>query len=191
VTAAIFGLLGVVVGGVLSGLITWLLQRGQTRSSARTIARLVYDDFLHSESTLVRSLAAGHWWKDSYLLQEQVAAEDWKLLLGSLPDKPSQAIAGARGWMAYLVALWHEKLPDPTRPPPPLSDADLLLMRDVFARLEWARSQLSQYSGRSFSTFEDGGVLATIEPPKTLQQLGIGPEECTRRRKANYARAAQ
>lgn len=40
-TAAIFGLLGVIVGGVLSGLISWRIERSRERREARAAARLV------------------------------------------------------------------------------------------------------------------------------------------------------
>jgi hypothetical protein len=42
VTAAIFGLLGVIVGGVLSGLVTWRIERLRERQEARAAARLAH-----------------------------------------------------------------------------------------------------------------------------------------------------
>jgi hypothetical protein len=184
VTAAIFGLLGVVVGGVLSGVVTWLLQRNQTASASRAIARLAYDDFLHFQSTLVRALAAGEWWDRSYLLEPQVTTDDWKLLLGQLKDEPSQEVAGARGWMAYLTSR-GAAAPDNQAP----SQQDLQIMRDTFCRLDRGRWQLSgTVSGRRFSSFERGGVLATLEVPRDLAALGISEDACEQRREAGYGR---
>lgn len=195
-TAAIFGLVGVVVGGVLNGLVGWRVQRGQARSSARAIARLAYDDFLHLQSTLVRALAVDRWWDNSHLLEEQVRPDDWKLLLGELDDEPSQDVASAHGWMIYLISRWRTVVPNPLQtplnlpqaPPKPTS-ADLQLMRDTFCRLDRARWQLSgKVSGRRFSTFEEGSVLATLDVPRSLEELRIAPGQCRKRRKAGYGR---
>lgn len=56
---------------------------------------------------------------------------DWKLLLGSLQDEPSQEVAAARGWMNYLIGRWHTSVPAAPAAPgslpiarPPLTDAD-------------------------------------------------------------------
>lgn len=188
-TAAIFGLLGVIVGGILNGVVSWQVQRVQTRSSARAIARLVYDDFLHMQSTLVRALAGEHWWDANHLLKLQVTPEDWKLLLGALADEPSQDVAGARGWMDYLIGCWHTASKTPGHAPPAPTATDVQLMRDTFCRLDRARWQLSgKVSGRRFSSFKDGGVLATLEVPRTLEELGIDTDSCRRRRKAGYGR---
>jgi hypothetical protein len=199
VTAAIFGLLGVIVGGVLNGVVNWWLQRGQASSSARAIARIVYDDFLHMQSTLVRALASEHWWDNFHLLKEQVRPDDWKLLLGALGDAPSQDVAAARGWMLYLISRWRTVVPDPSQTPPTLplappqlTAADGRLIRDTFCRLDRARWQLSgKVSGRRFSSFKDGGVLATLDTPRTLEQLGIAADQCRQRRKEGYARIDQ
>jgi hypothetical protein len=195
-TAAIFGLVGVIVGGVLNGVVGWLVARGQARSSTRAIARLAYDDFLHHQSTLVRALDAGCWWDGADLLGEQVCTEDWKLLLGELGDEPSQEVASARGWMAYLISRWRAAVPDPAQAQlalplasRTLAPQDSQLMRDTFARMDRARRQLSgKVSGRKFSSFKDGGTLATLEPPRTLEELGIDAESCRLRRKADYGR---
>jgi len=41
-TAAIFGLLGVIVGGVLNGLVSWRIERSRALREARAVARLTY-----------------------------------------------------------------------------------------------------------------------------------------------------
>jgi hypothetical protein len=43
-TAAIFGLLGVIVGGVLNGVVTWRIERARERGDARAAARLVIEE---------------------------------------------------------------------------------------------------------------------------------------------------
>ena len=61
VTAAIFGLVGVLVGGVLNFVTTVRIQGRKDRFALRSIARLAYDDCLHFQSTLVRALAEEQW----------------------------------------------------------------------------------------------------------------------------------
>jgi hypothetical protein len=182
-TAAIFGLAGVVVGGVLTGVVNWLLQRGQANSAAKAIARLTYDDFLHYQSTLVRGLAAQHWWSRGALLQPQVSLDDRKLLLGWLADDPSQEVAAAQGWMGYLINR-REAAPQDQGPTP----EDVRVMRDTFCRLEQAREQLSSVSGRRFGSFQDGAVLASLPTDHTLEDLQISGGHCTARRGAAYGR---
>jgi hypothetical protein len=188
VTAAIFGLLGVMVGGVLNGVVNWWLQRYQTRSSAKTIARLVYDDFLHFQSTLVRSLADQCWWEKEHLLEEQVQPEGWKLLLGALGDSSSQDVAAARGWMRYLIEVWKAEMSSGTQQSPRELGDQLQAVRDTFCRLDRGREQLYELSGRKFRSFKDGGVLATLKEGATLEDLHIAPDECKARRKQDYAR---
>jgi hypothetical protein len=50
VTAAIFGLLGVIVGGVLSGLVTWRIERFRERQQARAAARLAHVEIGNARS---------------------------------------------------------------------------------------------------------------------------------------------
>jgi hypothetical protein len=129
----------------------------------------------------------------SYLFDEDLGRDDWKLLLGALDDRPSQDVAAARGWMTYVIARCREvtrnrRSDDQPVEPHKLSPEDCRLMQDTFCRLDRAREQLAKLSGRDFSTFENGGVLATIHPPQTLAELGIAPNECRARRKEGYAR---
>jgi hypothetical protein len=178
--AAIFGLIGVLVGGVLNFVTTMYLKRSQSRSALRSIARLAYDDCLHFQSTLVRALATEQWWAEPEAIMPQVDRADRKILLGELPDDPSQDVAAALGWAEYLSVRRH-----PGRP----SDAELRMMRDTFCRLDVARWQLSgKVTGRRFRTFTDGAVLATLDAPTTLAALGICDEDCRQRRKINYGR---
>jgi hypothetical protein len=189
VTAAIFGLVGVVVGGVLSGVVNWLLERKRVTSAARAIARLTCDDFLHYQSTLVRALAANGWWDSAFLLEPQVDIEDRKLLLGYLDDALSQQVAAAQGWMSYLIS---RRKSDAAAQGP--TSEDLQVMRDTFCRLERAREHLSskELSGWEFMSFKDGAVLASLPAgtshPPTLQQLGISSNQCGQRAAVHYGR---
>ena len=77
-TAAIFGLLGVIVGGVLNGVVTWRIERFRKRQEARAAARLANVElgdarsgfdayaFRPGPETMVRlvSLLADDAWRD-------------------------------------------------------------------------------------------------------------------------------
>ena len=186
-SVAIIGFVGVVVGAVVSGVANWLVQNSQTSrgtaAAVKAAARLTYDDFLHYQSTLVRALArnGGSWWRASEVLARQSSIEDRKLLLSALADGPSQDVAAAQGWMDYLLGR-RTGNEDP-------SEADLRVMRDTFCRLDRARGHLSgSISGRQYTTFTDGAVLDSIEPPVTLEQLEISALHCEARRAVNYGR---
>jgi hypothetical protein len=180
VAAAIFGLIGVLVGGLITFATTVYLQGRQDRSALRSIARLAYDDCLHFQSTLVRALASKEWWSAGEVMTLQVDKDDRKFLLGQLDDAASQDVAGAIGWMTYLTLRCREAKLAPL-------PAEFTMMRDTFCRLDAARWQLSgKVSGRRFRSFADGAVLNTVEPPRTLEELEICDERCRERRKLNY-----
>jgi DNA-directed RNA polymerase subunit N (RpoN/RPB10) len=186
-SAAIIGLVGVVVGALVTGVSNYLIQNSQSKQEAaaavRAAARLTYDDFLHRQSTLVRALARQDqgWWTESEVLAPQTTLEDRKRLLGALGDEPSQDVAGAQGWMDYLLSRRkHNDRPTGT---------DVDVMRDTFCRLDRARGHLSgPISGRVYTSFKDGAVLDSITPPTTLEELGVGEDCCRRRQAANYGR---
>lgn len=100
-----FGLIGVIIGGVINFVATVYQQNRTDRSARHAIARLTYDDFLRYQSTLVRALAGGTWWPDSSLLKTQTSIADRKVLLGDLDDGTSQDVADAQGWMEYLIQV--------------------------------------------------------------------------------------
>jgi hypothetical protein len=185
-SAAIIGLVGVVVGAIVGGVANWLVQNSQanrqTASSVRAIARLTYDDFLHYQSTLVRALARDHdWWDRTEALHRQTSVEDRKQLLGALDDEPSQDVAAAQGWMDYLLSRSNSV----ARP----TDIDLTVMRDTFCRLDRGRYQLSgSVSGRRYTSFKDGAVLESLDHPATLEDLGISESQCEARRAIHYGR---
>jgi hypothetical protein len=182
VTAAIFGLLGVLVGGVLNFVTVLYLQGRKDKSAIRSIARLAYDDCLHFQSTLVRALAEKAWWANGEVITPQVGAADRKVLLGGLGDTPSQDVASAIGWAAFITLRRDNTTDKPTA-------VEFQMMRDTFCRLDLARWQLSgKPSGRRFRGFADGAVLATLDPPTTLDVLGISDTQCRACRQRNYGR---
>jgi hypothetical protein len=57
--AAIFGLVGVVVGGLLNGGVTWVVERLRGKSAARVEARLLFTLLLDGEISLRQTAAKG------------------------------------------------------------------------------------------------------------------------------------
>lgn len=51
--AGLFALGGVIIGGVLNGLVAWVLARNTTRSNARVAALLVYEELMQSLPALL------------------------------------------------------------------------------------------------------------------------------------------
>lgn len=89
---AIFGLIGVIVGGLLNGGITWLTERKQQRAGAKTAARIVIAEIRDNERTLELALEKRNWdyLKDAVSLQ--AGTEHRASLAGTLNDD---------GWLAF------------------------------------------------------------------------------------------
>jgi hypothetical protein len=60
-TAAIFGLIGVVVGAALTGAVNWLLERRRERAEAQAAARLLKSEVEAAISDVASTLAEGMW----------------------------------------------------------------------------------------------------------------------------------
>lgn len=58
---ATFGLLGVIVGGVLNGVVTAALDRVQNARRAQVVARLVQDDLTYMKAVLEAEINEGVW----------------------------------------------------------------------------------------------------------------------------------
>jgi hypothetical protein len=61
-TTALFGLLGVVVGGVLTGMVTYALERVRTKRAARAASRLLVED-LHSALMFANTVKGKGTWQ--------------------------------------------------------------------------------------------------------------------------------
>lgn len=71
VAEAIFGLVGVIVGGLLNGGVTWLTERKQQRAGAKTAARIVIAEIRDNERAIELALEEKNWdyVKDAVSLQ--------------------------------------------------------------------------------------------------------------------------
>jgi hypothetical protein len=75
VSEAIFGLVGVVVGGLLTGGMTWLMARRAEHASLQTAARLARSELYESMRIIQEWLKLNHvfteWWEEPTAWQEQ------------------------------------------------------------------------------------------------------------------------
>lgn len=95
-TAAIFGLLGVVAGAVLSGLIQWRMERAKAAIQSRAAFRLLAADFYVAQALIKPVLDTGAWGPERIDLPLEAFAEsraeiaarldlaDWKKVEGAV-----------------------------------------------------------------------------------------------------------
>lgn len=90
-TAAVFGLLGVIVGGVLNGVVSYALDLGRDVKAAKAAARLLRGDFMSTAARMAVSRKHGRWgsiaegrvpveaWRDHrYLLAQVLTEAEWE-----------------------------------------------------------------------------------------------------------------
>jgi hypothetical protein len=115
VTAAVIGLVGVVIGASVSGLVQWLMTRRSDRLAARTAARVVRYELRQYESLLKFQLANSHWevgywispvrWREHQAtLAAACASDEWSTI--------EMAYTGIE-----IVDSWHRQPPGSSSPP--------------------------------------------------------------------------
>jgi uncharacterized membrane protein len=106
--AAVFGLIGVIVGGVINGAVSWWLERGRQSSDAQSAGRLVQSELvffraaareiqLHWPTELPQLRHAGNplWQSNRAVLSRALRDEDW--------DAVQRAYAGIEAFLSLLV----------------------------------------------------------------------------------------
>jgi hypothetical protein len=103
--AGLFALAGVIVGGVLNGLVAWVLARNSARSNARVAALLVYEELLPSVAALL-GLREERKWGWLKVAQGFGCREAWlenRAILGHALD-PDSYMALAAGYAGLASA---------------------------------------------------------------------------------------
>lgn len=188
IIAALAGLLGAVIGAGAGGYFTLRVQRttdrfqretaaDEKRRLAAATALLIQDDFLHYQATLARALDRWTWWRPEELLAPQATIEDRKIVWASLDDEKTTVVAGAQGWMDYLIAIHALQPAGPVVAN--LSDLDAQTMKDTFRALEEGREALADLAGREFHPFSMARVLDQLKRCKTVAELLNGPPMLT------------
>jgi hypothetical protein len=96
VTAAVFGLIGVVVGALINGVVTGMLSRRAERSASRSAARLVLSELVRFYTLAVesdrlppenlpqlRDIAPRVWQSQREILARSLSMEQWELVAGA------------------------------------------------------------------------------------------------------------
>lgn len=105
-TAAIFGLIGVVVGAIISGGAKFLLEKRKERVAARVAARLVRDDLYEATCWIEDSLAEGRWVKP---LAKRISSQSWidqRSFLAAAMPYSDYAAAGSAYRAAEDINNW-------------------------------------------------------------------------------------
>jgi hypothetical protein len=114
VEAGLFALCGVIVGGVLNGLVSWVLAHNAARSNARVAALLVYEELLPSVAALI-GLQKEKTWGWLKAAQDFGVREVWlenRAILGHALDSDSY-MALAAGYTGLASARDTASLSDP------------------------------------------------------------------------------
>jgi hypothetical protein len=85
-TEAIFGLVGVVIGGLLNGGVTMLTERSRRRASAKTAARIVIGEVGDNELAIKLALEEGRWAFIKTAVDLTAATEHRATLAATLKD---------------------------------------------------------------------------------------------------------
>lgn len=104
-TAAIFGLLGVVVGGVLNGAIASRQAARQQSNQVRASARLLAARLLESWDEARDTYANGHWSPEPMDAPSRAWVEDEELFAASLRQPDWEALRHAVNELAILERL--------------------------------------------------------------------------------------
>jgi hypothetical protein len=105
-TAAVFGLVGVVIGGLLNGGITWAVTRATRKKQQRVALRLVTDELVFTVGALQTILTAKQWPSYGHGIMDAQEWREHKLVLAEmLPRDTWTRVCGFyRSLGAFLLA---------------------------------------------------------------------------------------
>jgi hypothetical protein len=83
---ATFGLIGVVVGALVTGGVTWTLARRREQRDVRAAARLLRNDLLKAEGMLSHALNESRWWPRDRELPTSLWREERRYLAAELEN---------------------------------------------------------------------------------------------------------
>ena len=137
---AVFGLVGVVVGALLSGGTEWMLARRREQRAARTAARVVRDE-LYLVAVWLEDLREGAWTlPEGWRYSEQVWREQRAHLAAILPYDQYARAQQAHQATARFSAWAAQRASEPGAPLPPQLEMWLRDLREgLQALLEVAR----------------------------------------------------
>jgi len=134
---------------------------------AAATAILLQDDFWHYQSMLARALDRCTWWKPAELLPAEASTDDRKTVFASLPDKQTNTVAAAQGWVDYLIGCRQAMSGDA----PSLDRGAAETMQMTFKYLDDGRRALADLARRSATSFSESRVLGELANCKTEADL--------------------
>jgi hypothetical protein len=145
VTAAIVGLLGVLVGGVLTGAIEFSLDRRRDSKAARVASLLLADDLAWSYGVLELILKSDRWLPRPGKLTRisTVMWEEQRLLLGTtISSADWMALAAAAHQLQIAEVMIYEDV----KPGDPITDEERQALENVKDHLRHATAILRRYA---------------------------------------------
>lgn len=155
---AIVGFAATVIGTFITGWLTGKAAKRQEEGQKRATAILLQDDFWHFQSTLARALDKSCWWSTAQLLPPQATIEDRKTVWAACNSDDTNIVAGAQGWMDYLIQR-RKAIGQAT---PALTELDDDTMVLAFCRLEQGRGALAKLAQRPFTDYRVSRVLLQL-----------------------------
>jgi hypothetical protein len=141
-TAAIFGLLGVIVGGVLNGLVTLLLDGHRRKQELRTAARLVIFEFGTCASAIQNALEDERW---SLTARDLLRTGHWdgnQALLAAGTDDETWVKLSSAALQIGLVRVFAETV----TPDRELVSDDTEWMRGIHLEINEARDSAAPFA---------------------------------------------
>ena len=151
--AAVFGLLGVVVGATVSGGVQWLLVRRSDRHAARTAARVVRYE-LRQFRELLRYSIGSRYWEVRYWISPVRWREHQAALAGACTSDEWSRVE-----MAYvgleIVDSWHRQPAGSSEPPNVERDPEKSGMPTILSNVESAMRALNRLAAVDISSTDD------------------------------------
>lgn len=105
-TEAIFGLTGVIIGALISGLTSLLMQKRNARLTARVAARLVRDDLYIASCWVEDAIVAEKWLEDTQRKINTQSWQDQRIHLAAVMNYSDYAKAGTAVQAANRLNHW-------------------------------------------------------------------------------------
>jgi hypothetical protein len=141
-TTAIFGLVGVVVGALVTGVVSWLLERRKEKAEAVAAARLLKPEVTAAVADVTSTLDEGRWpiayrpmWRESWATYRQA-------LVVAMQQRGFDEVATAYARMAQLQSAFSADRAEKDRD---LSYSDTDFLQKTKPALESAKQQLENF----------------------------------------------
>jgi hypothetical protein len=137
-TEAIFGLVGVIIGGMLNGGITWLVDRHRSKGAVKVAARLVLSELEMIEVSATSALQSANCSQLTFGDNAEWI-EHRATLAAELPDDEWSALDNCFTFFAHLKAMAETGTE--------WDDENKKAMESLVAKTKWCVKALRSYAG--------------------------------------------